>query len=157
MNQPITIQQLDKSAAPPYDLLLHADPSKVMINLYWADSVALVAMQQHQVIGIIVLLALSTEILEIKNLAVEPSWQGKGIGTQLIVDATTFAESRGYLTLCIGTANSSFQQLRLYQKLGFQPVSVRKNFFPMNYPEPIFENGIQATDMIMLSKELARL
>jgi len=42
----------------------------------------------------------------------------------------------------------------LYKKEGFEVFGVRKNYFVDNYPEPIYENGTQLKDMIMLKKEL---
>ena len=150
----VNIQPLEKGAEPPYSLLLLADPSKKMIDNYLAASVVLVAEAQGLRLGLVVLLALSPELVEIKNLAVEPEWQGKGIGTQLIAEATALAKREGYQRLCIGTANSSLQQLSLYQKLGFQITEVQKGFFIANYDEPIFENGRQAIDLIVLTKQV---
>jgi ribosomal protein S18 acetylase RimI-like enzyme len=46
------------------------------------------------------------------------------------------------------------KQLALYQKVGFKKIGVRKSFYVENYPEPIFEKGVQLRDMIVLKKEL---
>ena len=36
-----------------------------------------------------------------------------------------------------------------YQKLGFNMTEIRRDYFTQNYPEPIWENGIQCKHMIM--------
>lgn len=56
--------------------------------------------------------------------------------------------------MIVGTANSSIGNLAFYQKVGFRITEVKKDFFS-KYPEPIFENGIQALDMIMFEKNLS--
>ena len=92
--------------------------------------------------------------MEIKNLAVRPEYQGRGIGSFMIKWATDLARNKGYSEICIGTANSSIRQLRLYQKLGFEITRIKKNFFLNHYDEVIVENGIQAKHMLVLSKML---
>src|SRR5690606_11155526 len=61
---------------------------------------------------------------------------------------------QGFQELLIGTANSSFGQLALYQKTGFRIFEIRKDYFTQYYREPIYENGLQATDMLMLQLKL---
>lgn len=82
------------------------------------------------------------------------SWQGKGIGKQLIRHAIAEAKAAGFHTVEIGTGNSSIQQLALYQKCGFRMTSIDHDFFLKHYDEPIFENGIQCMDMVRLSLTL---
>lgn len=153
-NKKILFERLIAKHEPPYALLLLADPSKEMIDAYWAEAEVYVAKQEYETIGVVVLQAISHTLLEIKNLAVTPSWQGKGVGSGLIAEAIEHAKAQQYEQICIGTANSSRQQLALYQKIGFQVTEVRKDFFITHYPDPIFEDGMQAVDMIMLSMKL---
>lgn len=136
------------------DLLTLADPSEEMIRKYLITSEVYVAHMEDKQIGVIALCPMSEDKLEIKNLAVMTEYQGKGIGTYMIGWATDYASREGYKELYIGTANSSLEQLKLYQKLGFEVSSVKRNFFMKHYEEPIFENGIQAKHMIMLCKKL---
>jgi len=51
-------------------------------------------------------------------------------------------------------SHSSLGQLKLYRKLGFNLTEIKKNFFLDHYTEPIFENGIQAKDMLILTRSL---
>ena len=148
--QALDIRQLASDETVPYDLLLLADPSKTVIDRYLSASTVFVAEMNRQSVGACVLFPLEAGAVEIKNVAVQPAYQGRGIGTALLSHAIRVAERQGFKTLCIGTANSSVGQLLLYQKLGFEIDRVKKNFFLKHYDEPLFENGIQCKHLIWL-------
>jgi len=44
--------------------------------------------------------------------------------------------------------------LAFYQRFGFRVDSILKDYFIINYDEPIFENGIQLKDMLRLILKL---
>ncbi len=150
----ITFLKLTKDTPPPYELLLLADPSKDLVDEYLKQSDVFVARQNGETVGVVVLFPLTAESAEIKNIAVKPELQGQGIGSFLIENVLKAAASSKLRSIVIGTANSSIGQLYLYQKLGFEITEIRKNFFTDAYPEPIYENGLQAKHMIMLTKNL---
>lgn len=150
----ITFDKLDKDDHIPYELLLLADPSKDLVDEYLKKADVFVAKQIDEVIGVVVLLPLTAETVEIKNIAVKPAFQGEGIGSFLIQNVVQVALLNGQKNICIGTANSSVGQLYLYQKLGFEITDIKRDFFTDNYAEPIYENGIQAKHMLMLTKQL---
>jgi aminoglycoside 6'-N-acetyltransferase I len=150
----IRLHPLAPGQALPIDLLLLADPSPKLIEKYIQGADLYEARLQKARIGIIVLMPINKQVLEIKNLAVIPEFQARGIGSFMIHWATDLAREKGYREICIGTANSSIGQLRLYQKLGFEITRIKKNFFLNHYDEVIVENGIQAKHMLMLSKML---
>jgi len=54
----------------------------------------------------------------------------------------------------VGTGNSSTQNIKFYEKNGFDITHTIKNFFIDNYDEPIYENGVQCEHMIMMRKQL---
>jgi ribosomal protein S18 acetylase RimI-like enzyme len=151
MNQNLVFKKIDEKERIPYELLLLADPSITVINEYLKLSDIFVAKQNEKIIGVIVVLPLTAETAEIKNIAVDPEFQGKGIGSFLIEQVVQTALFNNQKNICIGTANSSIGQLYLYQKLGFE---IKRNFFLENYTEPIYENGIQAKHMIVLKRIL---
>ena len=150
----VSVRQLNDDDNIPYDLLLLADPSKETIDAYLKHSKIFIATLKLNVIGAFVLFPLSATSVEIKNIAVGSKFQGKGVGKLLLDYAIEIARIEKYKSICIGTANSSVGQLYLYQKKGFEMTSIIKNFFINHYPEPIYENGIQAKHMIMLTKKL---
>lgn len=154
MGPNLAFKKLDKRDQIPYDLLLLADPSKDLVEEYVKLSDVFIAIQNEEILGVIVVFPLTTKAVEIKNLAVKPAFQGKGIGSYLIENAINTAVHNKQKSICIGTANSSVGQLYLYQKHGFEITEIKKDFFINNYPEPIYENGIQAKHMLVLTRQL---
>ncbi len=148
------IRQLRKNEETPFGLLLLADETVEAINKYISDSEIYVFEKDEKIIALYVLKVLDNERIEIKNIAVEDSFQGKGIGSLLLRDASERATKRGFKFLFIGTGDASIKQLYLYQKEGFEMSKIIKNFFIDNYPAPIYENGLQLKHMIVLQKSL---
>ncbi len=134
----------------PWELLLLADPSRAAINAYINDAIVLGNNHDGSVDGVVVISHLSDQAWEIKNVAVAPSSQGKGIGKALLRTALEACASQGARQVWIGTGNSSIDQLALYQKIGFRMVNVDRGFFERTYDEEIMENGIRCRDMIRL-------
>ena len=154
-NENIVFRRSDLNEEIPYELLLLADPSKKLIDEYLDRSDVFTARQNGETIGVIVLFPITTETIEIKNVAVKPGMQGQGIGSYLIENVIKFAtDLNKYKSICIGTANSSIGQLYLYQKLGFEISEIKRDFFTNNYTEPIYENGIQAKHLVVLTRQL---
>lgn len=150
----LILRRIGEENEIPYDLLLLADPSKAAIETYLRKSQVFIAEKNKEIIGAIVLCPLTETSAEIKNIAVKPAFQGKGIGKLMIQQILTIAKEKGYQSLCIGTANASIAQLYIYQKLGFEISEIKRNFFIDNYAEPIYENGIQVKHMIVLRRGL---
>lgn len=153
-SQNITFDKVDKDDQIPYELLLLADPSKDLIDAYLKMSDIFMARKNDEIIGVVVLFPLTAEIVEIKNIAVKQKYQGQGIGSYMIENVVKVALLNGHKSICIGTANSSVGQLYLYQKHGFEITDIKRYFFTDNYAEPIFENGIQAKHLLVLTKQL---
>lgn len=137
-----------------WDLLLLADPSRSAIEEYLSDSRLYAADWDGVIVGVFVLLPVEDSLWELKNIAVAPEWQGKGGGKALLNHAVTKAKELGAETLEVGTGNSSLDQLAFYQKAGFRMDRIAKNYFTLNYDEPIFENGIECRDMVFLKMSL---
>ncbi|KAA9002710.1 ribosomal-protein-alanine N-acetyltransferase [Affinibrenneria salicis] len=64
------------------------------------------------------------------NLAVHPSHQRKGYGRQLLEHLIAELEQRDILTLWLEVRASNQPALALYQQLGFNEVSLRRNYYP---------------------------
>jgi ribosomal protein S18 acetylase RimI-like enzyme len=149
------LRPLSSTEKLPFDLLLLADPSVKMIEKYIFASSFYVAIIDAQIVGVLALLPIDETLIEIKNIAVLETHQGKGIGKKMLAFAFSEAKEKGFQDIQIGTANSSIGQLALYQKMGFEMDSIIKSFFTNNYPEPIYENGILVRDMVVLKKKLS--
>lgn len=148
------IRKLGRAEAIPYELLLLADETVQAIDKYIHDSDIYVLEQDGKMTGVYVLYKLDEHAVEIKNVAVREELQGRGIGKLLLQHAEARAREKGFRDILIGTPDSAVIQLRLYQKAGFVISGIKKDFFIINYPEPIIEDGIQLKDMVILKKVL---
>ena len=91
-------------------------------------------------------------VLEIKNIATEPEYQGKGYG-KVLIDFVAAKYKGRYSILQVGTGDSPLT-IPFYEKCGFILSYSIKNFFIDNYDHPIYEAGMQLIDMIMLQRKL---
>jgi len=71
------------------------------------------------VIGLIVLIRKQDHML-IENIAVDPRWQGKGVGRALLDYAETDARRHRLHTLRLYTNAAMTENLALYQRLGYR-------------------------------------
>ncbi|MET1030413.1 GNAT family N-acetyltransferase [Domibacillus tundrae] len=149
------IRLLHPSETPPYELLLLADPSRRIIDEYLERGECFLAEENSMIIGVYVLLPTRPETIELVNIAVVETYQGKGFGKKMIFHAIEQARSKAYKTIEVGTGNSSLPQLALYQKCGFRMTGVDSGFFIRHYEEEIWENGIQCRDMVRLEMDLS--
>ncbi|WP_417503459.1 GNAT family N-acetyltransferase [Marinomonas gallaica] len=142
-----------KSREIPLDLLHEADPSEANIASYLSDSWCFAVVDNGQVIAACIVKAQSNSLAEIFNVSVSPERQGQGIGSKLLKFVLSQLPSKGINRVELGTGTFGYQ-LTYYQRLGFRVDSIVKNFFLLNYPEPIYENGIQHKDMLRLYAQL---
>jgi aminoglycoside 6'-N-acetyltransferase I len=157
MSQPITITKLNRDDKIPYELLLLADPSKDLVDEYLKQSEIFTARKNDETPGVVVLFPLTTETVEIKNIAVKPVFKGLGIGSYLIENVIQIASHNTQKSNCIGTANSSVGQLYLYQKPGFEITEIteiKKDYFTKYDADPMHELCIQAKHKLMLTRQL---
>ena len=150
----VTVRGLNENENIPYDLLLLADETIEAINKYIFDAEIYVCERNNKTIATYVLKIINNDSVEIKNIAVDIAFQGRGIGSSLLKNASENAAKRGFKSLFIGTGDNSFKQLALYQKSGFKEFKIIKDFFIDNYPEAIYENGKQLKDMVVLKKDI---
>lgn len=139
----------------PWDLLLLADPARDAIQKYIDEGEVYLAQKEDRIIGVYVLVRISQDAVELKNIAVDKKYQKQGVGKKLVLDAIGKAKSLHAKKIEVGTGNSSLSQLALYQKCGFEITGIDKGFFTRNYSKEIVENGIKCVDMIKLSLNLA--
>ena len=132
-------------------LLLLADEQEDMIDRYIENSVMYV-LKDHGIKAECVVTEEENGILEIKNIAVIPSFHRKGYGKALI-DFLAMKYKGRYSILQVGTGDSPCT-IPFYEKCGFVRTHRVKNFFIDHYDHPIYECGIQLIDMIYLQKKL---
>ncbi len=139
------------------ELLLLADEQEDMIDRYLDEGDMFIMEQNRQAVSVCVCLPLDHEagVLEIKNLAVHPSFQRQGIGRQMMQMIDFIAEKyrNRYKVLQVGTGDSPLT-IPFYRACGFRESHRIKDFFTENYDHPIYEGGVKLTDMVCLRKIL---
>ncbi|GAB3256303.1 GNAT family N-acetyltransferase [Larkinella harenae] len=144
------IEQARPNDALPWNLLLLADENPDLIRAYLPTSLIylLKRKEEEPVLGVC-LLQIEDDAGEIVNIAVEPAFQGKGLGKALLTYATEAARQQGLSRLIIKTGNSGISQIALYQQHGFDLIDVNYNHFLRAYPAPIWENRIQCKHQLI--------
>ena len=130
------------------DLLLLADEQEDMIDKY-IDSGDMFILDDNGVKAECIVVKLNENEYELKNIAVNPEFQGQGYGKQLI--DFLFENYHGKV-MYVGTGESLLT-IPFYKRCGFIESHRIKNFFIDNYDHSIFECGKQLVDMVYLKRE----
>ena len=145
------LKQEERSSYINY--LLLADESEEVVNSYINDGEMYSVLLEESIVGVVLFTFHPYYVVELKNIAFASSFRGKGLGKLVVNEAFEMYKKRGMCKMIVGTANSSISNLAFYQKAGFRMAEIKKDFFK-KYPEPIFEDGIRALDMVMFEINL---
>ena len=123
-----------------------AEDSPLALDAYIETGEVLVAIEGGEIVGHIQLTPASSGATEIKNMAVAPAHQGRGIGRALIDAAGG--------PLVVATAAADVGNLRFYQRAGFRLHSIERDAFtPANgYPAGLRIDGIELRDRVWLDR-----
>lgn len=64
------------------------------------------------------------------NIAIHPDWQRRGLGCTLLNALIVQLENRGVVTLWLEVRASNRGAIALYEDLGFNEVTRRRNYYP---------------------------
>ena len=145
------IREVNENKKQFISLLLLADEQESMIDRY-LEKGTMYVLEDNGVKAECVVTDEGNEILEIKNIATVPEYQGKGYARALI--EFIIDNYRGkYSILQVGTGDSPLS-IPFYEKCGFVRSHIIPDFFTDNYDHPIYESGIQLVDMVYLQRPL---
>lgn len=133
------------------DLLLLADEQEDMIDRY-LERGTMYVLEEGIVKAECVVTDEGRGVLELKNIAVEPAFQGKGYGKALL-DFLAQTYAGRYAILQVGTGDSP-STIQFYEACGFCRHHRVKNFFTDYYDHPIYDNGVRLVDMVYLRREM---
>ena len=133
------------------DLLLLADEQEDMIDRY-LDGGRMYVLEDDGVKCECVVTDEGNGVLEIRNLATVPEYQGRGYGKAMISFIAAEYRDR-YSVLQVGTGDSPLT-VPFYEKCGFVRSHVVPDFFTDNYDHPIYECGVRLVDMVYLRRPL---
>ena len=133
------------------DLLLLADEQEDMVDRY-LDNGRMYVLDDNGIKCECVITDEANGVLEIKNIATVPEYQGKGYAKSLI-DFLVKEYGGKYSILQVGTGDSPMT-IPFYEKCGFVRTHSIPIFFTDNYDHPIFECGVQLVDMVYLQRRI---
>ena len=145
------IRKVERDKKRYLDLLLLADEQEDMIDRY-LERGTMYVLEDDGVRAECVVTDEGNGVLELKNLAVGPAFQGKGYG-KAMVDFLIRTYKEQYTVLQVGTGDSP-STIPFYESCGFRRHHLVKNFFTDHYDHPIYEGGVQLVDMVYLQREL---
>lgn len=146
--------EICKTDTPPWELLLLGDESPESVADYIERGDCYIAVDKGRAVGVCMLVRTHPLTVEIVNLAVDPAFQGRGIGSDLISYVLRAARKEGHRRIEIATGNVENGPLHLYRSFGFEPVEIERDYFPKYYPAPIVEAGQECRDLVRLRMEL---
>ena len=145
------IREVNDNKKQFISLLLLADEQENMVERYLENGTMYV-LEDNDVRAECVVTDEGNGILEIKNIAVVPEYQGKGYG-KILLDFLVRKYTGLYSVLQVGTGDSPLT-IPFYEKCGFVRSHIVPRFFTDNYDHPIYEGGVQLVDMVYLQKHL---
>jgi GNAT superfamily N-acetyltransferase len=134
-----------------------AEDSPEALDSYIDAGRVLVATEGGRVVGQLQLTdADEPATAEIKNMAVAPSHQVRGIGRALVRAAIDLARREGRTALVVATAAADTGNLRFYQRAGFRMRSIERDAFTaaIGYPPGLEVDGIELRDRVWLDMQI---
>jgi predicted GNAT family N-acyltransferase len=96
------------------------------------------AFLNNQLVGVLVLTKLHTCDVKMRQFAVAEQWQGKKIGTKLVVFAEEYSKNEGYTAIVLNARKSAAE---FYTKLGYDKIS--DEFLEINIPHYKMRKNLQ--------------
>ena len=134
-------------------LLCESDPNINLVENYLRDGRLFAYYEKQIPVAFIAVKEINDTTIEIKNLLTLENYRGHGYGKALIPKIVNPYQKK--ITFLLGTANSSMTNMLIYTKLGYTYDHKIENFFIDYYPQEIYENGMQATDLLYFIKTRA--
>ena len=147
----VEIRRVETNKKQYLALLLLADEQEDMIDRY-LERGGMYVLEDDGVKAECVVTDEGGGVLELKNIAVEPDFQGKGYGKAL-VDFLIRTYAGQYMLLQVGTGDSP-STIPFYESCGFCRHHLVKNFFTDHYDHSIYACGAKLVDMVYLQREL---
>jgi GNAT superfamily N-acetyltransferase len=149
----VSVREHTGPRAPLRWLFELAEDSAAQLDAYIGAGRVLVAVAGDEVVGHLQLTETGrADELEVKNMAVAPRHQGRGVGRALMAAALDVARAQGRSRLIVATAAADIGNLRFYQRLGFRLRSIERDAFTeaTGYPPGIVLDGIELRDRVWL-------
>ena len=135
------------------DLLLEADPSKASIDKYLSNSDVYGLLVDENIVSLAVMLPISKNTIELKNLVTKKEYRGNGYSEKLLKSLCGNYKQK-YNKMLVGTSENNIPFL---VKLGFDKYEKTiKNYFIDMADEEIIDGDLQCIDRYYYSKNLKK-
>ena len=146
------IRQVFQNKRQFLPLLLLGDEQQSMIDRYLEQGALYVLWEGGQALAVCVVTRPEPGVVEIKNLAVAPAHQRRGLGRRMVEFVRRAYGGQGG-TLQVGTGDSP-RTLPFYRACGFRESHRVEGFFTRHYDHPIWEGGRLLKDMVYFTLPL---
>jgi ribosomal protein S18 acetylase RimI-like enzyme len=134
-----------------------AEDSPAQLDSYLPVGRVLVALRGAAVVGHLQLVDTAVPgQMEIKNMAVRETDQGRGIGARLVRAALDLAAAGCGTSVVVATAAADTGNLRFYQRQGFRMRDIERDAFTpaAGYPAGTRIDGIELRDRVWLDQPI---
>jgi len=139
-------------------LLRLADDSETEVARYRDEGVlfGLIDATSDEPRGEVLVVEAELGAMELRSVAIDPAWQGRGVGRALVQEVLARLRARGVPRVVVVTASSSLDALAFYLRLGFRPWRIERDRFSAarGYAPDLCEDGIPVRDAIWLERAL---
>ncbi len=144
------IKKVDNKKEEYMDLLLDADPDKKVIMEYLKNGEMYIGIKENTVVCEVIITKVNEDTCELKNIATQKEYRGKGYASELIKYVFGIYESK-YKIMIVGTTEN---MIPFYVLNGFTKYHhTVKNFFVDNYEEEVWDGDLHCIDMYYYAKE----
>ncbi len=131
--------QLEISGMQPQDIEQVAALERRIFSMPWSVDGFLASLQSPDTLYLAVRdcgrvaaycgMLQSFDEADITNVAVAPEYRGRGVGLRMLRELMTRGAGRGVRRYTLEVRRSNAAAIRLYEKLGFVSVGIRRNFY----------------------------
>lgn len=144
-----SIQLITENKERYLPLLAPADESEESIRRVLAVD-ALYVLHEHGADTCAATVRLERDACELTLLATDAAYRGKGYAS-LMLEYLFFKYAPHVPVMRVGTGEPA---VPFYEKHGFVRAGTDKGYFVREYPAPIYENGVQLVDRVLLERLL---
>lgn len=131
MNTISSLNPSDLSAAYAIELRSHAFPwSEKTFASNQGERYVNLRLDVHGTMAAFAITQVVLDEATLFNIAVDPAYQRKGLGRQLLEHLISELEARGVSTLWLEVRASNTAAIVLYESLGFNEATVRRSYYP---------------------------
>lgn len=121
-----------------------ADYANCIIKKEYLALVATGADDQ-QILGYMAVM-ISLDAADVCNVSVDKNYEGRGIGSRLLEAMLRALKEKGVTSVFLEVRETNAGAIHLYEKFGFQQISIRKNYYQKPVENALIMKYLMATE-----------